>query len=234
MMTFQGSEETLHQLMGKCFSRRWFTLKQLINSRLNIMQADRASAEEQKICVGCGFCCDGTLFVHAVLNPGERGTLPEKIEENAFSEGEKDYFRLPCRYFTGKCSIYESTRAHVCGAYRCRLLRDCAEQKLSLEEALAIVRQAELVRSSLFEQYRLLSGHNDAFHFMKILRDIEKIERPESTEEFPAVDFETFRARCNIFEALLIKHFRPAGDFERLMTGNPKESGEIQEDKVNH
>ena len=63
------------------------------------MQADQAPAEEQKICVGCGFCCDGTLFVHAVLNPGERGSLPEKIEENAYSEGEKDLFSSALQVF---------------------------------------------------------------------------------------------------------------------------------------
>lgn len=193
------------------------------------MGTDRAPAEEQKLCVGCGFCCDGTLFVHAILNPGERGNLPEKIEEQSYRDGEKDYFHLPCRYFSGKCSIYESKRAHVCGAYRCQLLRNFAEHKLSLEDALGIIREAVSMRGSLFEQYRFLSGHNDTPHFLKILRDLAKAEWQEFTGDLESIDFETFRARCNIFEALLIKHFRSEGDFERMMSGNGEESGENKE-----
>ncbi len=36
--------------------------------------------KEQDLCVNCGFCCDGTIFMHAVLIQGEKGNLPEKIQ----------------------------------------------------------------------------------------------------------------------------------------------------------
>ncbi|MBE0674536.1 MAG: hypothetical protein IH591_07745, partial [Bacteroidales bacterium] len=92
-----------------------------------MLKGVEAPAEEQAICVVCGFCCDGTLFVNAGLNQGERGSgLPEKIEQASFSEGGRDYFRLPCNYFSGKCSIYDRNRADVCSSFRCQLLKDLA------------------------------------------------------------------------------------------------------------
>jgi hypothetical protein len=64
-----------------------------------IDHAEKAPLNEQVICTKCGFCCDGTLFLHAGLVPGERGSLPEKIEKNSFSYDGKDFFKLPCLYF---------------------------------------------------------------------------------------------------------------------------------------
>ena len=75
------------------------------------MKTDQAPLQEQDICVTCGFCCDGTLFAHALLNPGEKGSLPERIEESVFSLDDRDYFHLPCRYFAGRCTIYDRQRA---------------------------------------------------------------------------------------------------------------------------
>ena len=50
-----------------------------MNFQRNMHYGPEAPVEEQRICVGCGCCCDGTLFVNAGLNPGERGGLPGQI-----------------------------------------------------------------------------------------------------------------------------------------------------------
>lgn len=86
---------------------------------------------EQEICVGCGLCCDGTLFNHAPLQPGERGHLPTKIGEGYQKEGDRKIFRLPCAYFSGKCTIYDQPRAHVCVAFRCQVVRKVATHTIS-------------------------------------------------------------------------------------------------------
>ncbi len=182
------------------------------------MSINKAPEAEQKICVGCGFCCDGTLFIHAVLKPGERTTVPEKIMEQVFNEGEKDYFWLPCGYFSQRCTIYESRRADVCGSYRCQLLRDFAGGKITLEEAVEVVREARAMRSDLQGQYRHLTGNNEEMHFIRMLMKLGKLQGAEN--EQPDMDLEILLARCNIFEALLIKHFRSAGDFGRMQITN--------------
>lgn len=174
---------------------------------------------EQSICVTCGFCCDGTLFAHACLLSGERGHLPEKIEQHSFSEGDNDYFRLPCDYFSAKCTIYDRTRADVCSAYRCQLLRDFAEGRVPLEEALDIVRQAILMREKLIEQYHRITGNNTDINFRQLLIELGKIQKTIPEKETAGMDIEMLVAGCNIFEALLIKNIRSASDFESLIMG---------------
>ena len=181
------------------------------------MQTEKAPIQEQEICVGCGFCCDGTLFVHAVLNPGEKGNLPERIEENVFSEGEKDYFRLPCRYFYGRCTIYDMKRADVCGAYRCQLLKDLPVGKISFDQAMEMVGKARKVRRELLEQYGKLSGSDRNIPFMEVIKELGKNPRQDGRNASAGMEYELLLARCNIFEALLIKHFRSVDDFEKLV-----------------
>ncbi|MBE0678870.1 MAG: hypothetical protein IH592_08905 [Bacteroidales bacterium] len=180
-------------------------------------RTEQAPLREQEVCLDCGFCCDGTLFVHAILNPGEKGNLPEKIEEKVFSEGERDYFRLPCKYFSGRCTIYDRKRADVCGAYRCQLLRDFSAEKISIEQVLEMVKRAGETRRELLEEYRRVSGSEQNIHFMEVLKELGKHLRQEREEASPGMDYELLLARCNIFEALLIKHFRSADDFEKLV-----------------
>lgn len=173
--------------------------------------------QEQEICVTCGFCCDGTLFSFALLNPGEEGHLPERIEENVFRQAERNYFHLPCSYFAGRCTIYDRQRADVCGSYRCQLLRDFSIGSISYGQALGIVEKAKQVRIDLMEQYSLLTGKRDSLYFMKVLKEAGNNLLQEGDTVSAAMDRELFLARCNIFEALLIKHFRSADEFEKLV-----------------
>jgi len=180
--------------------------------------------EEQTVCITCGFCCDGTLFLHAVLNPGERESLPAKIEQNIYTENEKDYFRLPCLYFSGKCTIYDRKRADVCSSYRCQLLKDFAEEKITLQNALETVREAIKTRTELTEQYQRISGKNTQINFRNLLLELGKMLESAMNEKMFSPDYDMLVTRCNIFEALLIKHFRSASDFEKMMTGEkPKD-----------
>lgn len=175
--------------------------------------------DEQAICVTCGFCCDGTLFLHACLNPGERGVggLPGKIEEASFGEDGKDYFRLPCHFFTGKCTIYDKEKADVCSAYRCQLLKGFAECNEALADAQKTVREAMSLRKEIIEEYRRVSGNHGDINFRQILIELGKVQKSVSESEPVRLAYDMLLARCNIFEALLIKHFRSAEDFEKMI-----------------
>jgi len=162
-------------------------------------------------------CCDGTLFLHAHLDAGERGNLPEKIEENSYSKDGKDYFSLPCLYFDVKCTIYDQKKANVCSGYRCQLLKDFAEGRLTPDDALAVVIDAVTMRDQILVQFKAFSGSSHKIYFKKLLREMGKIQ--ESFEEGATVDpaFDMLLARCNIFEALLIRHFSPAREFDKMI-----------------
>jgi len=131
-----------------------------------------ASAEEQAICVACGFCCDGTLFGTAGLKPGERGNLPSEIEKTAFRKEDKEYFTLPCRYFSGMCTIYDQSKAYVCSAYRCQLLKDFEEGTISFHDALVILNDAIDMRNDIMKEYSMISGKEDAIFFRQLLNDL--------------------------------------------------------------
>ncbi|MDF1561309.1 MAG: hypothetical protein P1P83_14050 [Bacteroidales bacterium] len=187
-----------------------------MNSRKHTGKNKGASSEEQAICVSCGFCCDGTLFMNAGLNPGERGQLPEMIEQESFSDGDKEYFRLPCHYFCVKCTIYNLKRADVCSSYRCQLLRDLAEGRITLDDTVEIVREARRMRKIILKEYGMTAEKKEDIPFRRILIETGR-KRKDPSPGNSAPDHEILIARCNIFESLLIKHFRSADAFEKMI-----------------
>jgi hypothetical protein len=176
-----------------------------------------APENEQAVCITCGLCCDGTLFGHAVLKDGEKGSLPDLIEKNVFILDGKNYFRLPCLYFEGRCTIYGSSRADVCGSYRCRLLGDMAAGRIRPGEAFEIVRRARLMRQDIREAYRSFSGNEEELPLTVILRELGRYHERMAGGGEPDTGYEMLQAQCNIFEALLIRHFRPESDFENMV-----------------
>ena len=51
--------------------------------------------DDTRPCVGCGMCCDGTLYGLAKVAAGEEMIMREK--GLAITEvGDKSYFQLPC------------------------------------------------------------------------------------------------------------------------------------------
>ncbi len=179
-----------------------------------------APLEEQQICIGCGFCCDGTLFLHAMLNPGEHGNLPEKIEQNYRQEGTKEMFLLPCLYFAGRCTIYDSKKALVCSGYRCQLLNDFAAGRISMQDALDIVAAAKGLLEEIIRLYRDLTGKDHPLTFRELLAGLKSVTEDSNAEAEPDSREELLIGKCNIFEVLLIRHFRSAGDFERMMVSD--------------
>lgn len=172
--------------------------------------------EEQGICVICGLCCDGTIFRHGHLKPGEKESVPEKMTEEIYVENNEEYFLLPCYYFRGRCTIYSQRRAEVCGTYRCQLLKEFTGEKITRAGGAEVIRNALELRDSIIDEYRRISGKKEEISFRQLITDLGRLIRT-ATEESPAgVQYDMLLARCNIFEMLLIKHFRSAEEFEEM------------------
>lgn len=176
-----------------------------------------APAGEQEICVTCGFCCDATLFLQATLQPGERGHLPEKIEEGCITEEGKDYFRQPCGYFCGVCAIYNRQRAQICSTYRCRLLKKFDEGLISQSDALQIIGDAVAFRSEVLADFRRVTGSEAMTGFRRLLLELGRFRKEMPPDGALAGDYEILMVRCNILEALLIKFFLPVEEFEKYV-----------------
>jgi Fe-S-cluster containining protein len=99
------------------------------------------TAAEPSICIGCGLCCDGTLFVRGKLTPDEASKIPAAHKVTGVSEGEQVSFRQPCVHFDGSgCRIY-SDRYAACRKYRCEVLK--AHEEGLLDSATARGRISE-------------------------------------------------------------------------------------------
>jgi Fe-S-cluster containining protein len=103
--------------------------------------------EDTAPCVGCGLCCNGALFVRAVVTPGEEPRLIEYGLE-LVTHDERTHFLQPCPHQScGRCKIYEE-RFDICRSFRCALLKryqageiDLPEARDTVERALALLAQ---------------------------------------------------------------------------------------------
>ena len=173
--------------------------------------------KEQEICISCGLCCDGTLFDRAVLKSGEKGSLPKKIEVNYFKSEQKEFFRLPCPYHNGKCLIYKYKKAHVCSAYRCKLLYSYEKDYLSFNETAAIVLQAKAYRSEIFKQAKKVLKIKKNISFRELQKML--IEKKDAGLE-RKIFLDMLIARCNILDVLIIRHFKTNDEFQEMIVDN--------------
>lgn len=186
------------------------------------MSIESNSIEEQKICILCGLCCDGTLFDKAVLQEGEKGTLPQKIEDNYFRTKNKEFFRQPCPYFAGKCTIYYQKKADICSAFRCRLLYDHDKKKLNFSETANIVRQTKILRDEIIILAREVFSIDYNLPFKTILKRLN--ENNQEILDLASPLPEILKVKCYILEILLIKHFKPKKDFTAMFILKPTEA----------
>ena len=73
------------------------------------------------------------------------------------------------------------------------------------------------MRDSLASAYTAFSPANEILPFAGILRELGKRRENADGDDVSSTDHDIIQARCNIFEALLIRHFRPSGDFEKIV-----------------
>jgi hypothetical protein len=111
------------------------------------------------LCLECALCCDGSLFLKAQLRPHE----PQHayiLGLTIFEKDEQPGFHLPCHLLNGKaCSIYEKNeRPHVCGSFRCELLKRYLTGEVDLDSALKTV---QTTRSLLAEIQQMMPFGSD-------------------------------------------------------------------------
>lgn len=103
----------------------------------------------EKLCVACGFCCDGTLFKLAKVEENENikihSSLGIEVDE------EKTWFTLPCLLHDSVvgCTVYESELPVICGKSRCRVLEPLQKGEISLEEAMQIVAETRTIKEKI-------------------------------------------------------------------------------------
>jgi hypothetical protein len=92
----------------------------------------------EALCLSCGLCCDGTLFTHVALTDEEGKRLGLKV------------LRQPCPSLGAgcRCAVY-AQRPKGCARFVCMLGRAHEDGEVSLDDAVALVREAQALRDAL-------------------------------------------------------------------------------------
>jgi Fe-S-cluster containining protein len=98
-------------------------------------------AQLANICIGCGLCCDSTLFSRVRLKPDDD---PSALDAHGFTTREHDgkvVFDQPCPHFgDGSCAVY-AVRPSACRSYRCDLRKRFDTGEVAAVQATAIVQK---------------------------------------------------------------------------------------------
>jgi Fe-S-cluster containining protein len=95
------------------------------------------------LCRGCGLCCDGSLFTHVGLEPEEVDQLHALgIPTRTLPSGTEVLPQRCCALKGRDCQIY-AARPSSCAEYQCLLAEALLEDRVTLEEAQAVVKKAQ-------------------------------------------------------------------------------------------
>lgn len=94
------------------------------------------------LCISCGLCCTGHLFLWAKLKSVELDTA-RALGLNVLGSEPKDRgFGLPCPLWHGQCTIHTlPDYPHSCRTYKCKLLKQVMDESALLPEALDVIEQ---------------------------------------------------------------------------------------------
>lgn len=107
-----------------------------------------AGAPASALCLGCGLCCNGVLYTHALLEshevePAIRAGL------NVIQDEGGRRFTQPCACNdAGPCAIY-ADRPAACASYQCALLKGYLSGEASLEQCAAKVSRVKQLVASI-------------------------------------------------------------------------------------
>jgi uncharacterized protein len=137
-------------------------------------------------CVGCGLCCDGTIFERERTSADEVDRLRSE-GLTVVEEGNNYYFQHPCRFADhGRCTIYE-TRFAVCRTFRCKVLKAYQKGEIELEEAKHRVNKALALKAEVTKEEPTAGVWQQRQEFRKSMQ-LSK-ERPQLHLKMAALDF---------------------------------------------
>lgn len=145
-----------------------------------VESSNGASAED--ICLGCGLCCDGTIFADVKLQPqdnaGElaaRGLVIFSSRQVSRSDAgsaasgasRECSFIQPCAAFrAGRCEIYAQRPKH-CQDFECLLLKCVKSGKTKKGVALGVIRTARECSDRVWRMLRELGDVDEELSLSK-------------------------------------------------------------------
>jgi hypothetical protein len=152
------------------------------------------------LCLRCGMCCDGTLFTHVSLQPAEVPALQQRGLSLTQRADGSPALAQHCAALDGRtCTVY-ADRPASCRRYHCQLYAALAEKEVSLDEALAVVDEAQSLVATVGRELPPASTGEPR----SVMQRARLAEQPEHGGPLPP-QAHASRERA---EAFLDKHFR--------------------------
>ncbi len=109
------------------------------------------SDEAPSICIGCGLCCDGSLFGHlAVSDETDLGWPLRSLGVTIIVEADPPVFALPCpAVHEGRCTVFHQHRPRACEQFACDLLVAERAGHVARSEALATIAATVALRDAV-------------------------------------------------------------------------------------
>jgi uncharacterized protein len=127
------------------------------------------------LCIACGLCCTGHLFIWARLRPSELDRAEARGMTVFRDDPSQRGFSLPCPLWQGQCTIHTSRHyPHVCREYKCKLLKEVIAETTPLPGALTVLDQAKEMISEL--KLLLPSSSNSNFR-ERLVAHLESLQR---------------------------------------------------------
>lgn len=112
---------------------------------------DMRTVDENRLCMACGLCCDGTLFVVVPVAAAEIPALKESPVRLATGQDGRGSLVQPCHAYSGSCcGIYER-RPQICREWDCYVLEGYRRKTISMDEARERIRQAHALKKDLMQ-----------------------------------------------------------------------------------
>ena len=108
-------------------------------------------SEVSSVCVGCGLCCDGTLFSHiTALDDNDLGLPLRLLGVEVIVEADPPAFALPCPAVAeGRCTIYDLHRPRACREFTCDLADAVASGAVTTGAARRIIADTIALRDKV-------------------------------------------------------------------------------------
>lgn len=111
------------------------------------------TAPSQNLCISCGMCCDGTLFVWAPLCAEDKAGQLDSFTVGDDPQKGGPHFDLPCPHLHDrKCALYQSWRPRICHTFRCKTLRRFEAGEIDLLEAQTIIERTTELATRVWRQ----------------------------------------------------------------------------------
>ena len=147
------------------------------------MRKETSTPSVDRLCPGCGLCCNGVLFADVRLQKEDDFRRLSKLGLPLRRKGNRRGFPQPCACFDGKlCRIYADRPAY-CRAFECGLLKRVQTGSMDVDAALARIAGAKALAEEVRRLLRRLGDRDEDLaliqRYARVMREPIDLSGPD-------------------------------------------------------